>query len=104
MSPSISTDGMLKETEAPTVAVASEVQGSERSGADKDTLNVLTSLFKTREHEVVDIRHEEEGDASGVHIHILKSMESPTVEAETASEMEEISMMLFPFHLYCRAS
>ena len=42
MSPSVSIDMMLKETEAPTVAVASEVQGSERSGADKDTL----SLFK----------------------------------------------------------
>ena len=42
ISPSISTDRSLKETEAPTVAVASEVEGTERSGADKDTL----SLFK----------------------------------------------------------
>ena len=55
MGPSISIDRMLKETQAPTVAVGTASEGAKGSDADSDSLNVLTSLFKTRGHELLTL-------------------------------------------------
>ncbi len=86
MSPSISIERTLQETEAPTVDLdaPSEAEGVELSAGRYDYGNGLTSLFKTSEHKV-DVNAEQVNSSDSLR-HLSVSTESQTVASSEEDE------------------
>ncbi|KAL7536273.1 hypothetical protein ACHAXR_010253 [Thalassiosira sp. AJA248-18] len=75
MSPTVGIDRMLQETESPTLEAEIDLGSEGADGSDaanKDSLNVLTSMFKTREHQVDAVgTSDEEGDELDGRRHLI---------------------------------
>mmetsp|Transcript_22714 Transcript_22714/g.40478 ORF Transcript_22714/g.40478 Transcript_22714/m.40478 type:complete len:366 (-) Transcript_22714:288-1385(-) len=90
MSPTISIDTMMQETESPTVDsdASSKPEVAKGSDAGADPGNLLTSMFKTREHEI-DTNDEEDGASEGRR-NLLVSTESVSTKS-ASTEVQTIA-------------